>query len=70
MPLLRSGLVDDAHPGSNHLISRCGRRTLLCGDQAEFHRAWVRDLIRLAADAFAVDVLAYTVMSNHLHRSS
>jgi REP element-mobilizing transposase RayT len=27
----------------------------------------VRDLLRQAAGAFAVDVLAYAVMSNHLH---
>ena len=33
----------------------------------EHRRAWVRDLIRQAAGAFAVDVLAYAVMSNHLH---
>jgi len=30
-------------------------------------RDWVRDLIRQAAGSFAVDVLVYAVMSNHLH---
>ena len=30
-------------------------------------REWVRDEIRQAAGSFAIDVLAYAVMSNHLH---
>ncbi len=67
MPLPRRMLVDDARRGAFHLISRCVRRAFLCGDAAEHRRAWVRDLLRQAAGAFAVDVLAYAVMSNHLH---
>ena len=67
MPLPRRLLVDDARRGAFHLISRCVRRAFLCGDAAEHRRAWVRDLLRQAAGAFAVDVLAYAVMSNHLH---
>ena len=43
------------------------RQAYLCGDAAEHRRVWVRDLLRQAAGAFAVDVLAYAVMSNHLH---
>ncbi|MBN8523813.1 MAG: transposase [Planctomycetes bacterium] len=67
MPRPRHHLVDDERPGAYHIISRCVRRAFLCGDRAEHRRAWVRDLIRQAAGAFAVDVLAYAVMSNHLH---
>lgn len=67
MPLPRRLLVDDASRGAFHLISRCVRRAYLCGDAAEHRRGWVRDLLRHAAGAFAVDVLAYAVMSNHLH---
>ena len=66
MPLPRRSLVSDEHPGAYHVISRCVHRAYLCGDRAEHRRAWVRDLIRQAAGAFAVDVLAYAVMSNHL----
>jgi len=33
----------------------------------QHRRDWVRDLIRQAAGSFAVDVLAYAVMSNHLY---
>ena len=43
------------------------KRAYLCGDRAEHRREWVRELIRQATGAFAIDVLAYTVMSNHLH---
>ena len=32
-----------------------------------YRHDWVRDALRSAAGAFAVDVLAYAVMSNHLH---
>ncbi len=67
MPLPRRILVQDERPGAYHVISRCVRRAFLCGDRAEHRRAWVCDLIRQAAGAFAVDVLAYAVMSNHLH---
>ncbi len=67
MPLPRHLLVHDERPGAYHVISRCVRRAFLCGDQAEHRREWVRELIRQAAGAFAVDVLAYAVMSNHLH---
>ena len=67
MPIARKHLVDDSAPGCFHCISRCVRRAFLCGDDAEHRRDWVREAIRSAAEAFAVDILAYAVMSNHLH---
>jgi len=67
MPVARKHLVDNSVPGYFHCISRCVRRAFLCGDDAEHRRDWVRDAIRTAAAAFAVDVLAYAVMSNLLH---
>ena len=67
MPTARKHLVDDSTPGCYHCISRCVRRAFLCGDDSEHRRDWVREAIRSAASAFAIDVLAYAVMSNHLH---
>lgn len=67
MPIPRRLLVDDARPGAYHIISRCVRRAYLCGDAAEHRRMWLRDLIQQASASFAVEVLAYAVMSNHLH---
>ena len=67
MPIARKYPVDDSAPGCFHCISRCVRRAFLCGDDAEHRRDWVREAIRSAAEAYAVDVLAYAVMSNHLH---
>ncbi len=67
MPIARKHQVDDTLPAVFHCISRCVRRAYLCGDAAEHRRDWVRDRIRAAAAGFAIDVLAYAVMSNHLH---
>jgi REP element-mobilizing transposase RayT len=67
MPIPRKALVDDDLAGCYHVISRCVRRAFLCGDDAEHRRAMILDLVRQAAGAFAVDVLAYAIMANHLH---
>lgn len=56
-----------------HVISRCVRRTYLCGiDQSsgksyEHRRQWIVDRIRILSSLFAIDICSYTVMSNHFH---
>ena len=67
MTLPRSTLIDDDRPGCYHIISRCVRRAYLCGDGCEHRKQWLLDRIEAMAQAFAVEVLAVAVMSNHLH---
>jgi len=67
MTIARSLLIRDDRPGAYHLISRCVRRAFLCGDDAEHRREWIERGIRTQTRAFAIEVLTFAVMSNHLH---
>ena len=56
-----------------HLISRCVRRNHLCGTDRRAGRdyshrkLWIRDRLELLASIFAVEILGFAVMDNHLH---
>ncbi len=76
MPVMtqpRSQLVQTNAASTFHCVQRCVRRAFLCGiddytgQSFEHRRHWVQDRIALVASCFAADVLAYAVMSNHLH---
>ena len=56
-----------------HLISRCVRRAFLCGEDPvskqnfDHRRAWLEERLELLNQVFAIDLCAYSIMSNHFH---
>ncbi|SHO54640.1 transposase [Vibrio quintilis] len=56
-----------------HCISRCVRRSYLCGEDEisgrsyEHRRQWVEDRILELAKVYCIDICAYAVMHNHYH---
>jgi REP element-mobilizing transposase RayT len=56
-----------------HAVQRCVRRALLAGvdplsgKDYSFRKEWIRRRLEALASVFAVDVLSYAIMSNHIH---
>jgi hypothetical protein len=74
MPRLARGEVISPHEIQVvHAVQRCVRRAYLCGDDPltgksfEHRRDWIRDRQEFLASVFGIDVLTYSVMSNHLN---
>jgi REP element-mobilizing transposase RayT len=69
----RKELVSVSDTPYYHIVSRCVRRSFLCGNDPltkkcyEHRRGWVEDRIRILSSVFAVEICAYAVMSNHLN---
>jgi REP element-mobilizing transposase RayT len=71
--LNRRELLADGEIQVVHCVNRCVRRGFLCGvdeltgKNYEHRRQWMRNRLEFLAGVFAVDVLGFSVMSNHLH---
>ncbi|GAA4901432.1 transposase [Ferrimonas pelagia] len=56
-----------------HCVTRCVRRSYLCGDDPltgksyEHRRDWVEERLLLLGQIFAMEICAFAVMSNHTH---
>ena len=66
-------LVDPDHSMHYHLVSRCVRGAWLCGfdpireTDYSHRRSWLEERLRRLSNAFAVNLIAYAILSNHFH---
>ncbi len=67
----RALLIDSETAGYYHLISRCVRKSWLCGRVGtrnfNHRKAWLVERLNRLGSSFAVEIHAYTIMSNHFH---
>ncbi|MZI93740.1 transposase [Vibrio sp. CAIM 722] len=73
MTIARRQQVDLSITPYYHCVSRCVRRSFLCGIDAvsgrsyEHRRQWLESRILKLAQIYCIDICAYAVMSNHYH---
>jgi len=70
---LRAEQFDPAEVSIVHVVQRCVRRAFLAGvdpvtgKDYGFRREWIRRRMEALSSVLAVDVLSYSIMSNHVH---
>lgn len=73
MTCARSETVLEGVEAVYHTVSRCVRRAFLCGEDEltgknfDHRKEWVRDRLEFLTTIFTIEVLAFALMSNHLH---
>ena len=73
MPIARKHQVSLDVTSFYHCLSRCVRRSYLCGYDRESQRnfehrkQWLVDQMHQLAEVFAIRICAYAIMSNHYH---
>ena len=70
---VRKEIIDESQVGVYHCINRCVRRAFLCGQDPvsgrnyDHRKLQIQQRLEMLAGEFGIDVLGFTIMSNHLH---
>ncbi len=73
MTTARSQLVDLNTTPYYHCVSRCVRRSFLCGEDEltgksyQHRRDWIEQKMYALASIYCIDICSYAIMSNHYH---
>lgn len=69
----RSEVFDPGEVAISHVIQRCVRRCFLMGQDPDsgkdydYRKQWLQDRLRRFAAHFGIDLLCYSILSNHFH---